>query len=164
MARLGSLLVLAATILGGLALTYYAIEPEPVLTVNCDGETQLYIVPPEGLTLEYNWTHSVEGTIIVEVYNVTPEGLTLIKAMSQSFGAGHPYSAREIGGSFRVTGKYMVYTANYPIGRTLEIEGPREYANYIEVSNYGKACIHFQHAVIEVKWEPRLIAMLKSSR
>ncbi len=143
-----------------MAATYYLIQPLPILRVECDGNMSAYVIPPAGLRVEYNWTHSVEGTIIVEVYNATQEGLTLVEALSQSFGAGHPYSAKEIGGSYSTSDRYMVYTANYTIGRRLEVEGPRIYANYIRVDHNAPQCVHFQHAVIEVTWEPRLAAML----
>ncbi len=153
-------ILVSFAIILGMVITYYLIQPVPALVVECDGSVSTYVIPPSGLRVEYNWTHSVEGTIIVEIYNATQEGLTLVEALSQSFGAGHPYSAEEIGGSYRTSGGYMVYTANYTIGRRLEVEGPRIYANYIRVDHNIPRCIHFQHAVIEVAWKPRLAVVL----
>lgn len=121
----------------------------PRLIVVCDGDKVEYRLPQGGLVVEYNWTHSVEGTFIVEIYNATPKGLILIKTLAQSFGAGHPYSAEELGGRFYVEGGYMVYTGHYNIGKVLEVEGPPEYSNYIKVAGI-EVCNHFRYARVEV--------------
>jgi hypothetical protein len=101
----------------------------------------------------YRWTHSVEGTPIVEIYKATPEGLILVKALSQSFGAGHPYNASEINGTFTYNESYMIYSANYNIGKTLIIEAWRDYQGSIRiiVGDQEVSCSSFYHGVIKVE-------------
>ncbi len=147
-----ALLVVLLALLAVAYLSHYR-SVNPLLVIECDGKEHTYPLPPSGLQVEYNWTHSVEGTIIVEVYNATQDGLILVKVMTQSFGAGHPYSAEELGGKFYVEDVYMVYTGNYNLGYQLEVEGPPEYSNYIKVGG-SKVCTSFKHAVIRVVISP----------
>ncbi len=147
-----AILATVLMVLVGLLIVINAVNgggSNTFLVVECDGEEHRYSLPSGGLTIEYNWTHSVEGTIIVEVYNATIDGLILVKVLTQSFGAGHPYSAEELGGSFYMENGYMVYTSNYNIGYSLEIEGPPEYSNYIKVGG-SKVCEGFRHALVRV--------------
>ena len=126
---------------------------KPLLVINCDSNI-IKIPLGEPLNLTYSWTHSVEGTPIVEEYSVTPMGLTLTLVKSQSFGAGHPYSAEELGGNYTVENGYLIYTANYYIGKSLEILGNPSYNGTIIIEkpkeNQRITCINFIHATIEV--------------
>ncbi len=126
----------------------------PLLIVECDNYTITVPLPHEGLLLAYTWTHSVEGTPITEVYNVSPEGLTLIRAEAESFGAGHPYSAQELGGNYTIEEGKMIYYADYYMGKSLEILGHPDYNGTIIVSQpdaSGKlVCTGFVRASIRV--------------
>ncbi len=129
--------------------------PPGTVTVECDNIT---ITAPPGSLLVYTWIHSVEGTPITEKYIATPQGLVLVEAESESFGAGHPYSAEELGGEFRFEDGRMVYEANYSIGYTLEIIGNPDYSGNITLVPSGggaiAACIDFVYAVIRVAPTP----------
>ncbi|MCE4624910.1 MAG: DUF1850 domain-containing protein [Desulfurococcales archaeon] len=157
-------LILALALLGAVTAGYSLaphLRPEggavtdnerPKLLLECDGiKVELSLTGNE--KLEYNWTHSVEGTPIVEIYKVTPEGLTLIETRAKSFGAGHPYNAEEIGGVFKgeVNG-WLVYTANYTIGPRLEIMGSPDFPANITVWSGDRwvSCSVVEHALIIV--------------
>lgn len=146
-----------ATLTGALlALAAFALTvagsgvPGPRLVLACDGSVYVYRIPHEGLIVEYQWLHSVEGTTVIEYYNATRSGLTLVKAMARSLGAGHPYSAETLRGGFHVEDGYLVYTGAYNVGYELEIQGPREYSKYIRVGGV-RVCGGFHHATLKVE-------------
>ncbi|MCE4618610.1 MAG: DUF1850 domain-containing protein [Desulfurococcales archaeon] len=123
------------------------------LIITCDENTTKIHIQPNTI-LEYQWIHSVEKTPIIEVYNVTPNGLILIQAKSQSFGAGHPYSAEEFNGTFHTENGYLVYEIHYNIGKEIEILGNPEFNGTIVLKQDGKAttiCKQFTHGVIKVE-------------
>jgi len=125
----------------------------PQLVITCDDNTTKIHIQPNTI-LEYRWIHSVEKTPIIEVYNVTPNGLILIEAKSQSFGAGHPYSAEEFNGTFYTENGYLVYEIHYNIGKEIEILGNPEFNGTIILWQGGKAttiCKQFIHGVIKVE-------------
>jgi hypothetical protein len=129
--------------------------PEPALYITCDNTT---LVIPLRLKpiIWYKWIHSVEGTPIIEVYNATPRGLILIMVESQSFGAGHPYNAEELNGTFTVNKSYMVYRAWSPVGKILRIHGDLEYTGNLTIVLVGErnekiTCPSFVNAVLEIK-------------
>jgi len=126
----------------------------PVLLIKCDNNNTIKVkIIPNRTTLSYYWIHSVEKSPIIETYNVTPEGLVLVKAEAQSFGAGHPYNSKEIGGkNFTVTNRFMIYSANYNIGKTLEIMGNAAFYGSLTISsgNTTIRCERFVHAIIKI--------------
>jgi len=125
----------------------------PQLIITCDENTTRINIQPNTI-LEYRWIHSVEKTPIIEVYNVTPNGLILIQAKSQSFGAGHPYSAEEFNGTFHVENGYLVYEIHYNIGKEIEILGNPEFNGTIILVQENKTvtiCKQFIHGIIKVK-------------
>lgn len=125
----------------------------PELLITCDNKTIELPLEPN-TTLTYRWIHSVEKTPIIEVYNVTPKGLILIRAETQSFGAGHPYSAEEFNGTFHFSKDYMVYDIHYNIGERLEILGNPSFNGTILVSQEGRTttvCRQFIHGIISIK-------------
>lgn len=125
----------------------------PQLIIICDENTTKIRIYPNTI-LEYRWIHSVEKTPIIEVYNVTPDGLILIQAKSQSFGAGHPYSAEEFNGTFHFKNGYLVYEIHYNIGKEIEILGNPEFNGTIILKLENKTvtiCKQFIHGVIRVE-------------
>ena len=126
----------------------------PILLIKCDNNNTIKVrIIANKTTLSYYWIHSVEKSPIIEIYNVTPNGLILVKAEAQSFGAGHPYSSEEIGGnSFTVTNGYMIYSADYNIGKTLEILGNKAFYGSltIKAENTTIKCENFVHAIIKI--------------
>ncbi|MCE4619760.1 MAG: DUF1850 domain-containing protein [Desulfurococcales archaeon] len=126
----------------------------PTLLIKCDNNNTIKIrIIPNKTKLSYYWIHSVEKSPIIEIYNVTSDGLILVKAEAQSFGAGHPYNSEEIGGkNFTVTNGFMVYSADYNIGKTLEILGNKAFYGSLTISsgNTTIKCENFIHAVIKI--------------
>ncbi len=125
-----------------------------ILRVECGNAT--ITVPLDGqVRVAYTWIHSVEKTPITEVYKVTPQGLILVEAMAQSFGAGHPYSSSEIGGNnTKILGNGTIaYEANYNIGMSLEIIGHPDYEGIITIHYGGSVlvCREFTKATITVE-------------
>lgn len=133
--------------------SYKASYSSPRLVVNCDNKTRIFTIEPNTIIV-YKWIHSVEKTPIIEVYKATPEGLILIQAKSQSFGAGHPYSAEEFNGTFHVEDGYLVYDIHYNIGKMIEIMGNPEFNGSIIVEQnrtVETVCDQFVHGVIRVE-------------
>jgi len=126
----------------------------PTLIIKCDNNNTIKVkIIANKTTLSYYWIHSVEKSPIIEIYNVTPDGLILVKAEAQSFGAGHPYNSEEIGGkNFTVTNGFMIYSADYNIGKTLEILGNKAFYGSLTISsgNTTIKCENFVHAIIEI--------------
>ncbi|MET1101186.1 MAG: DUF1850 domain-containing protein [Pyrodictiaceae archaeon] len=145
-----ALLILLVLVLAPLTSIYF-LEPIPIVLVKCNNSMFTVPIPPKGVLVIYNWTHSVEKTPIVEYYNVTPEGIWLVKALAKSFGAGHPYSAEELGGRYSLENGYMVYTAHYYIGPRLEAMGPHEYTAMVVIgAPLNVTCKGVDHLILEV--------------
>ena len=154
-----NLIFLIILIIIAISLTWHILggklfgSSTPQLIIVCDNNlTRLPI--KTNTILEYKWIHSVEKTPIIEVYNVTPNGLILIEAKSQSFGAGHPYSAEEFNGTFHTENGYLVYEIHYNIGKEIEILGNPEFNGTIVLRQDGKVttiCKQFTHGVIKVE-------------
>ena len=144
-------LVLLSLALGALARA--GPPPYGALLIDCDGTEHVFPLDGEVYVI-YNWTHSVEGTIIMEEYRVDPQrGLVLVLAAAKSFGAGHPYNAEELGGTFYYKGDLMYYTANLSMGGEIDIAAPAEYGGNITVLwNTARimVCPSFQQGSIRV--------------
>ncbi|MCE4628428.1 MAG: DUF1850 domain-containing protein [Desulfurococcales archaeon] len=152
--------VIATTILV-LGVLYLALSAQArvptarygTLVIECDGAIHRFRLEGEVYVI-YNWTHSVEGTLIMEKYRADPDrGLVLVLAAAKSFGAGHPYNAEELGGTFYYKGDLMYYTANVSMGDEIDIAAPRGYGGNITVIWNGArlmVCPSFQEGSIRV--------------
>jgi hypothetical protein len=128
---------------------------EPVLYITCDNTTIIVPLKLKPVIL-YRWIHSVEGTPIIEVYNATPQGIVLVMVASQSFGAGHPYSAEELNGTYTVNESFMIYSASSPVGKILRIHGDQQYTGKLRIVLTGEQnreiiCPSFVNSVLEIK-------------
>ncbi len=147
------IIVLVAGII--IAPKYSANRTETVeVEIKCNNLVTVLTVNPEKTRISYKWIHSVELTPITEVYKPTKEGLILVQAKSESFGAGHPYSAEELGGSYTVyPNGTMVYTANYNIGNDLRILAVQQFHGEISVNVDNRKvyfCPEFQKGEIKI--------------
>ncbi len=123
------------------------------LIIKCDNLTVEYPVTNNSTYVVYNWTHSVEGTPIMEKYKVTSQGLILVEARAKWFGAGHPYNAEEFNGTFTVEGDELVYHITYNIGNRLEIiASPNFEGNITVISNNATlfVCPSFTNGTITI--------------
>ena len=67
---------------------------EPVLVVTGDGGEELLVTPvDEGTEITVEYTHSVEKTLVRDVYAVRDGGLVMTRMEFSSFGAGLPSTA-----------------------------------------------------------------------
>ena len=131
--RLIIVIVILSVVAAGLAGAAHTEGPR--LVVVCDGKTAASIPIGRGpLYVWYNWTHSVERSMIAEKLLATPHGLVLVEARAKSFGAGHPYNSREIGGrGFSVKNGMLVYTANESLGMRIDILAYPDYGGNVTV-------------------------------
>ncbi len=155
----GPLLPLVALLLLGIGLPAAASALDArlgrvPLLVACDGREGVILVDGSRALVVHNWTHSVEGTPIVEVFKLRGGHLVLDEAWAKSSGAGHPYSYEELGGHYlQVRGGWLVYDADYDIGPRLDIEGYRRYWAEVLVEEGGRvvwACRGFVNATVQV--------------
>ena len=149
------LLVVILLMLVTVSGTYYSMREQPRLVIVCDGRTAAVVDLSRGpVVVWYNWTHSVEGSIIAEKILASPHGLVLVEAWAKSFGAGHPYSSEEIGGSsFAFRDGYMVYGANQSLGYELSILAYEDYHGNITLETNGLktvVCPDFSRGTIMV--------------
>ncbi|MEB3806493.1 MAG: DUF1850 domain-containing protein [Desulfurococcales archaeon] len=149
-------------IISFLAITSPPLKGEQVYVLRVECGNATLTVPLQGtVKIAYTWIHSVEKTPVTEVYIARPEGLILVEARAESFGAGHPYSSAEIGGGQTrvLENGTIIYEANYNIGGRLEIIGHPDYSGSITVYYNGHTftCSGFVEAVVSVEKAPARI-------
>jgi len=132
-------------------------ENQQVLVIEC-GPARITVDASSVENLTYTWIHSVEGTPISETYEIEAGQLVLVEITAESFGAGHPYSAEELGcqGVQVENGTIRYWGCRQSIGSSLEIAGHPDYTGTIVVSLGSEriVCSDFTHAVIRIESSP----------